>query len=142
MKRLIAYFVTGMRTGSFFYLGLVLLAHIFPSIIYPAFNVRNILAIFLMSGTMGILSVMIEELEFLAYSLRVVLHLLVTAVILVLTCLFFGWGVALLRPVNWLIFLLIYGLIWLYQIWETYKQTQKINQALKDKRKHVASLES
>ena len=85
MKRLIAYFVTGMRTGSFFYLGLVLLAHIFPSIIYPAFNVRNILAIFLMSGTMGILSVMIEELEFLAYSLRVVLHLLVTAVILVLT---------------------------------------------------------
>ena len=92
MKRLIAYFVTGMRTGSFFYLGLVLLAHIFPSIIYPTFNVRNILAIFLMSGTMGILSVMIEELEFLAYSLRVVLHLLVTAVILVLTCLFFGWG--------------------------------------------------
>ena len=142
MKRLIAYFVTGMRTGSFFYLGLVLLAHIFPSIIYPTFNVRNILAIFLMSGIMGILSVMIEELEFLAYSIRVVLHLLVTAVILVLTCLFFGWGVALLSPVNWLIFLLIYGLIWLYQIWQTYKQTQKINQALKDKRKHVASLES
>ena len=142
MKRLIAYFVTGMRTGSFFYLGLVLLAHIFPSIIYPTFNSRNILAIFLMSGIMGILSVMIEELEFLTYSVRVVLHLLVTAVILVLTCLFFGWGVALLRPVNWLIFLLIYGLIWLYQIWETYKQTQKINQALKDKRKHVASLES
>ena len=142
MKRLIAYFVTGMRTGSFFYLGLVLLAQIFPSIIYPTLNSRNILAIFLMSGTMGILSVMIEELEFLAYSIRVVLHLLVTAVIFVLTCLFFGWGVALLRPVNWLIFLLIYGLIWLYQIWETYKQTQKINQALKDKRKHVASLES
>lgn len=141
MKRLIAYFVTGMRTGSFFYLGLVLLAHIFPSIIYPAFNVRNILAIFLMSGTMGILSVMIEELEFLAYSLRVVLHLLVTAVILVLTCLFFGWGVALLSPVHWLIFFLIYGLIWLYQIWQTHKQTQKINQALEDKRKHVASLE-
>ena len=141
MKRLIAYFVTGMRTGSFFYLGLVLLAHIFPSIIYPAFNVRNILAIFLMSGTMGVLSVMIEELEFLAYSIRVVLHLLVTAVILVLTCLFFGWGVAFLSPVHWLIFLLIYGLIWLYQIWQTHKQTQKINQALKDKRKHVASLE-
>ena len=97
--------------------------------------------VILMSGTMGILSVMIEELEFLAYSLRVVLHLLVTAVILVLTCLFFGWGVALLSPVHWLIFLLIYGLIWLYQIWQTHKQTQKINQALKDKRKHVASLE-
>ena len=142
MKRLIAYFVTGMRTGSFFYLGLVLLAHIFPSIIYPAFNVRNILAIFLMGGTMGVLSVMIEELEFLAYSIRVVLHLLVTAVILVLTCLFFGWGVALLNPVQWFILLFIYCLIWLYQIWQTHKQTQKINQALKDKRKHVASLES
>ncbi|EGV02960.1 hypothetical protein HMPREF9954_2001 [Streptococcus infantis SK970] len=46
MKRLIVYFVTGMRTGSFFYLGLVLLAHIFPNIIYPTLNSRNILAIF------------------------------------------------------------------------------------------------
>ena len=141
MKRLIAYFVTGMQTGSFFYLWLVLIDQIFPSIIYPTLNSRNILAIFLMSGTMGILSVMIEELEFLAYSIRVVLHLLVTAVILVLTCLFFGWGVAFLSPVHWFIFLLIYGLIWLYQIRQTHKQTQKINQALKDKRKHVASLE-
>ena len=53
MKRVIAYFVSGMRTGSFFYLCLVLLSHVYPNIVYPAVNVRNILAIFLMSGTMG-----------------------------------------------------------------------------------------
>ena len=52
MKRVIAYFVSGMRTGSFFYLCLVLLSHVYPNIVYPAVNVRNILAIFLMSGTM------------------------------------------------------------------------------------------
>ena len=46
MKRVIAYFVSGMRTGSFFYLCLVLLSHIYPNIVYPAVNVRNILAIF------------------------------------------------------------------------------------------------
>ena len=45
MKRVIAYFVSGMRTGSFFYLCLVLLSHVYPNIVYPAVNVRNILAI-------------------------------------------------------------------------------------------------
>ena len=43
MKRVIAYFVSGMRTGSFFYLCLVLLSHVYPNIVYPAVNVRNIL---------------------------------------------------------------------------------------------------
>ena len=64
MKRVIAYFVSGMRTGSFFYLCLVLLSHIYPNIVYPAVNVRNILAIFLMSGTMGVLTFILEEEEF------------------------------------------------------------------------------
>ncbi len=46
MKRVIAYFVSGMRTGSFFYLCLVLLSHLYTNIVYPAVNARNILAIF------------------------------------------------------------------------------------------------
>ena len=88
MKRVIAYFVSGMRTGSFFYLCLVLLSHVYPNIVYPAVNVRNILAIFLMSGTMGILTFILEEEEFLTYSLRVALHLVVTAAILALLLIF------------------------------------------------------
>ncbi len=32
-----------------------------PNIVYPAVNVRNILAIFLMSGTMGVLTFILEE---------------------------------------------------------------------------------
>ena len=35
MKRLIAYFVSGVRTGSFFYLALLLLGQLFPQLIYP-----------------------------------------------------------------------------------------------------------
>ena len=71
----------------------VLLSHVYPNIVYPAVNVRNILAIFLMSGTMGVLTFILEEEEFLTYSLRVALHLVVTATILALTYLFFfGWG--------------------------------------------------
>ena len=124
MKRVIAYFVSGMRTGSFFYLCLVLLSHVYPNI------VRNILAIFLMSGTMGVLTFILEEEEFLTYSLRVALHLVVTAAILALTYLFFGWGTALRSPIPWLIFLAIYGLIW-----QLHKKTQRINQALLHRRK-------
>lgn len=135
MKRVIAYFVSGMRTGSFFYLCLVLLSHVYTNIVYPAVNVRNILAIFLMSGTMGVLTFILEEEEFLTYSLRVALHLVVTAAILALTYLFFGWGTALRSPIPWLIFLAIYGLIWLYQILQLHKKTQRINQALLHRRK-------
>lgn len=135
MKRLIAYFVSGMRTASLVYLSLVLLAQFYSGITYPALTTKNILALFLMSGIMGLLTLILERLEFLAYSMRVGVHLLATATILALTYLFFGWGSALLSPLHWFFFLLIYGLIWLYQIWQTHKLTQRINQALEDKRK-------
>ena len=45
MKRLIAYFVSGVRTGSFFYLALLLLGQLFPQLIYPKVSVGNILAL-------------------------------------------------------------------------------------------------
>lgn len=88
MKRLIAYFVSGMRTASFIYLSLVLLAQFYSGITYPAPTTKNILALFLMSGIMGVLTLILERLEFLAYSMRVGVHLLATATILVLTYLF------------------------------------------------------
>ncbi len=135
MKRLIDYFVSGMRTASFFYLSMMVLTQFYPGISYPEPMTKNILALFLMGGIMGVLTLILEKLEFLAFSIRVGAHLLVTATILVLTSLFFGWGSALWSPLLWFCFLLIYGLIWLYQIWRTHKLTQQINQALEDKRK-------
>ena len=113
----------------------MLLAQCYPSITYPEPMTKNILALFLMGGIMGVLTLILEKLEFLAFSIRVGAHLLVTATILVLISLFFGWGSALWSPLLWFCFLLIYGLIWLYQIWRTHKLTQQINQALEDKRK-------
>ena len=50
MKRFIAYFVSGVRTGSFFYLAFLLLGQLFPQLIYPKVSVGNILALFMMSG--------------------------------------------------------------------------------------------
>ena len=135
MKRLIDYFVSGMRTASFFYLSMMLLAQCYQGITYPAPMTKNILALFLMGGIMGVLTLILEKLEFLAFSMRVGVHLLVTATVLVVISLFFGWGAALWSPLLWFFFLLIYGLIWLYQIWRTHKLTQQINQALEDKRK-------
>ena len=132
MKRLIDYFVSGMRTASFFYLSMMVLTQFYPGITYPEPMTKNILALFLMGGIMGVLTLILEKLEFLAFSIRVGVHLLVTATILVLTSLFFGS--ALWSPLLWFFFLLIYGLIWLYQIWQTHKLTQRINQALEDKR--------
>ena len=135
MKRLIDYFVSGMRTASFFYLSMMVLTQFYPGITYPAPMAKNILALFLMGGIMGVLTLILEKLEFLAFSIRVGVHLLVTATVLVLTSLFFGWDSVLWSSLLWFFFLLIYGLIWLYQIWQTHKLTQRINQALEDKRK-------
>lgn len=134
MKRLIDYFVSGMRTASFFYLSMMVLTQFYPGITYPAPMAKNILALFLMGGIMGVLTLILEKLEFLAFSIRVGVHLLVTATVLVLTSLFFGWDSVLWSSLLWFFFLLIYGLIWLYQIWRTHKLTQQINQALEDKR--------
>ena len=134
MKRLIDYFVSGMRTASFFYLSMMVLTQFYPGITYPEPMTKNILALFLMGGIMGVLTLILEKLEFLAFSIRVGAHLLVTATILVLTSLFFGWGSALWSPLLWFCFLLINGLIWLYQISQTHKLIQRINQALEDKR--------
>ena len=73
--------------------------------------------------------------------MRVGVHLLATATILVLTYLFFGWGSALLSPLLWFFFLLIYGLIWLYlDLANSQRLTQRINQALEDKRKKTNHL--
>ena len=98
MKRLIDYFVSGMRTASFFYLSMMVLTQFYPGITYPEPMIKNILALFLMGGIMGVLTLILEKLEFLAFSIRVGVHLLVTATILVLTSLFFGWGSALWSP--------------------------------------------
>ena len=88
MKRLIAYFVSGVRTGSFlFILHSFYLVNLFPQLIYPKVSVGNILALFMMSGLMGMLSWILEELDRMSYRLRVVLHFLLTAIVLTLTCL-------------------------------------------------------
>ena len=130
MKRLIAYFVSGVRTGSFFYLALLLLGQLFPQIIYPKVSVGNILALFMMSGLMGMLSWILEELDRMSYRLRVVLHFLLTAIVLTVTCLISGWYEALTNPAIWIIFISVYSIIWLYLIWQMHMRTQRINQAL------------
>ena len=130
MKRLITYFVSGVRTGSFFYLALLLLGQLFPQLIYPKVSVGNILALFMMSGLMGMLSWILEELDRMSYRLRVILHFLLTAIVLIGTCLIAGWIDAVLNPIIWI----VYIIIWLYLIWQMHMRTQRINQALLHRR--------
>lgn len=134
MKRLIAYFVSGVRTGSFFYLALLLLGQLFPQLIYPKVSVGNILALFMMSGLMGMLSWILEEFDRMSYRLRVMSHFLLTAIVLIGTCLISGWTNALLNPVIWIIFISVYIIIWLYLIWQMHMRTRRINQALLHRR--------
>ena len=116
MKRLIAYFVSGVRTGSFFYLALLLLGQLFPQLIYPKVNVGNILALFMMSGLMGMLSWILEEIDCISYRLRIILHFLLTVIVLTVTCLISGWYEALTNPAIWIVFIFVYSIIWLYLI--------------------------
>ena len=108
MKRLIAYFVSGVRTGSFFYLALLLLGQLIPQLIYPKVSVGNILALFMMSGLMGMLSWILEELDRMSYRFRVILHFLLTAIVLTVTCLISGWYEALTNPAIWIVFIFVY----------------------------------
>ena len=134
MKRLIAYFVSGVRTGSFFYLALLLLGQLFPQIIYPKVSVGNILALFMMSGLMGMLSGILEDLDRMSYRLRVILHFLLTAIVLIGTCLIVGWIDAVLNPIIWIVFISVYIIIRLYLVWQMHMRTQRINQALLHRR--------
>lgn len=134
MKRFIAYFVSGVRTGSFFYLALLLLGQLFPQIIYPKVSVGNILALFMMSGLMGMLSLILEDLDRMSYRLRVILHFLLTVIVLIGTCLIAGWIDAVLNPILWIVFISVYIIIWLYLIWQMHMRTQRINQALLHRR--------
>ena len=134
MKRLIAYFVSGVRTGSFFYLAFLLLGQLFPQLIYPKVSVGNILALFMMSGLMGMLSWILEELDRMSYRLRVILHFLLTAIVLIGTCLIADWIDAVLNPIIWIVFISVYIIIWLYLIWQMHMRTQRINQALLHRR--------
>lgn len=135
MKRLIAYFVSGVRTGSFFYLALLLLGQLFPQLIYPKVSVGNILALFMMSGLMGMLPWILEEFDRISYRLRVMSHFLLTAIVLIGTCLISGWTNALLNPAIWIIFISVYIIIWLYLIWQMHMRTRRINQALIHRRR-------
>ena len=134
MKRLIAYFVSGVRTGSFFYLALLLLGQLFPKIIYPKADVSNILSLFIMSGLMGMLSWILEELDRISYRLRIILHFLLTTIVLIGTCLIAGWIDVVLNPIIWIVFIFVYIVIWLYLIWQMHMRTQRINQALLHRR--------
>lgn len=134
MKRFIAYFVSGVRTGSFFYLALLLLGQLFPQLIYPKVSVGNILALFMMSGLMGMLSWILEDLDRMSYRFRVILHFLLTAIVLIGTCLIADWIDAMLNPIIWIVFISVYIIIWLYLIWQMHMRTQRINQALLHRR--------
>ena len=134
MKRFSAYFVSGVRTGSFFYLALLLLGQLFPQLIYPKVSVGNILALFMMSGLMGMLSWILEDLDRMSYRHRVILHFLLTAIVLIGTCLIADWIDAVLNPIIWIVFISVYIIIWLYLIWQMHMRTQRINQALLHRR--------
>ena len=94
----------------------------------------NILALFMMSGLMGMLSWILEELDRMSYRLRIILHFLLTAIVLTVTCLISGWYEALTNPAIWIVLIFVYIIIWLYLIWQMHMRTQRINQALLHRR--------
>ena len=67
--------------------------------------VKNILALFLMGGIMGVLTLILEKLEFLAFSIRVGVHLLVTATNFSIDLSIFGLGFSLVESLALVLFL-------------------------------------
>lgn len=137
MKGFLVHMVGGMRTGALFYLLVFLTAHIWSGLIYPPFTVSNILAILVMSGLIGGLTVLVDELDPFPHVVVIGIHFLATALVVYVTSLVLGWGNLLTTPFIWLSFLVIYALVWLYQVQVQHQQTKRINQALKERRDNV-----
>lgn len=133
MKRIIVSVVAGMRTGSLFYLVVFLASHVWSGLAYPSLNAPNILAVLIMSGIIGGLTLLFDELDQLAHAVLIGIHFLCSAVVVSVTSLWMGWGNILKTPLIWILFLIIYGLVWLYQVQIQHRQTQRINQALKNR---------
>ena len=129
MKKIVLGMIEGLRTGGFIYL-LVIALEIQQS---PP-SAKNIYSVLVFSALIGLVTQLVLERDVLSKLHGLILHCILTAILLSVTMIYKGWLSQLTKPIFWLEYILIYLFICLYFILDGYLKTQKINQALSQRR--------
>ena len=121
----------GLRTGSLVFL-LVALFSGKTFLLTPS----SILSVLLVSALIGVASYIFDATDRFPFPFLLFCHFVVTSTIVCLAVICNGWGNMIFGWSFWLKFISIYLLVWFLVSVDSMIKTKKINEALKNRRKH------
>ena len=130
-KKILIGMQDGLRTGSLVFL-LVGLFSGKTFLLTPS----SILSVLLVSALIGVASYIFDATDRFPFSFLLFCHFVVTATIVCLAMFCNGWGNMIFGWSFWLKLILIYLLVWFLVSVDSMIKTKKINEALKNRRKH------
>ena len=130
-KKILIGMQDGLRTGSLVFL-LVALFSGKTFLLTPS----SILSVLFVSASIGVASYIFDATDRIPFPFLLFCHFVVTATIVCLVVICNGWGSILFGWFFWLNFVLIYLLVWFLISVDSMIKTKKINEALKNRRKH------
>ena len=130
-KKILIGMQDGLRTGSLVFL-LVALFSGKTFLLTPS----SILSVLLVSALIGVASYILDGTDRFPFPFLLFCHFVVTATIVCLAVVCNGWGNMIFGWSFWLKLILIYLLVWFLVSVDSMIKTKKINEALKNRRKH------
>ena len=130
-KKILIGMQDGLRTGSLVFL-LVALFSGKTFLLTPS----SILSVLLVSALIGVASYIFDATDRFPFPFLLFCHFVVTATIVCLAVVCNGWGNMIFGWSFWLKLILIYLLVWFLVSVDSMIKTKKINEALKNRRKH------
>ena len=130
-KKILIGMQDGLRTGSLVFL-LVGLFSGKTFLLTPS----SILSVLLVSALIGVASYILDATDCFPFPFLLFCHFVVTAIIVCLAVICNGWGNMIFGWSFWLKLILIYLLVWFLVSVDSMIKTKKINEALKNRRKH------
>ena len=130
-KKILIGMQDGLRTGSLVFLLVGLLSGK-TFLLTPS----SILSVLLVSALIGVASYILDATDRFLFLFLLFCHFVVTATIVCLAVICNGWGNMIFGWSFWLKLILIYLLVWFLVSVDSMIKTKKINEALKNRRKH------
>ena len=130
-KKILIGMQDGLRTGSLVFL-LVGLFSGKTFLLTPS----SILSVLLVGALIGVASYILDATDRFPFLFLLFCHFVVTATIVCLAVICNGWGNMIFGWSFWLKLILIYLLVWFLVSVDSMIKTKKINEALKNRRKH------
>ena len=130
-KKILIGMQDGLRTGSLVFL----LVALFSGKTF-SLTPSSILSVLLVSALIGVASYIFDATDRFPFPFLLFCHFVVTSTIVCLAVICNGWGNMIFGWSFWLKFISIYLLVWFLVSVDSMIKTKKINEALKNRRKH------